>query len=151
MRPSLLPCPGCRRHVRTGARACPFCGVSLAAPFAPDVVPDTRGWKRAAVFSFGLAMANCGGSTTGSTGDATPPDAVADTALDTATDTALDTAGDRAAEAAADVARDVPADDNGGVAPPYGIAPKDAGVPNDDGSIKADYGAPPPPDASADR
>lgn len=147
MRPSLLPCPSCQRHVKSGARACPFCDAALAAPYSADVVPDTRGWKRAAVFTFGLAMANCGGSTTGSTGDATPPDAIADTTLDTANDTAAD----QASEAAADVVRDVPADDNGGVAPPYGIPPKDAGVPNDDGSIKADYGAPPPPDASADR
>ncbi len=143
MRPSLLPCPSCRRHVKSGTSACPFCDASLGVPFAADVLPDTRGWKRAAVFSFGLAVASCGGTTTSSTGDATPPDAV--------TDTAGDTAADQPAEVGADVARDVPADDNGGVAPPYGIAPKDAGVPDDNGSMKADYGAPPPPDASADR
>ena len=151
MRTSLLPCPGCHRHVKSGAPACPFCDVALAAPGAPAALPDTRGWKRAALFSFGLAVANCGTTTTSTNGDATPPDTATDTAPDTTADAPLDTAADRPAEVGADAPRDVPEDDNGGVAPPYGITPKDAGFPDDNGSMKSDYGAPPPPDASADR
>ncbi len=138
-RPALIPCANCHRHVKSGATVCPFCDAARAASFVVDHAPDTRGWKRAAVFSFGLAVAGCGSTTTGSSGDAMALDAVADTA------------GDAPAEAAADVRADGPAEDHGGVAPPYGIAPRDAGFPEDDGSFKADYGAPPPPrDASAE-
>ena len=135
--------------MKSGASACPFCDVALAPPGAPAALPDTRGWKRAALFSFGLAVANCGSTTTSTSGDATP-DTTADTAADTAAAAPQDTAVDRPAEVGADVQRDVPEDDNGGVAPPYGIPPEDAGVPDDNGSMKSDYGAPPPPDASAD-
>jgi hypothetical protein len=109
--------------------------VSLSIPFTPETVPDTRGWKRAAVFSFGLAMAQCGASTSGSTVDVMPPDAPADTM------------GDQAVEAAMDAVMDM---DHGGVAPPYGIAPQDAGVPADQGSFYTDDGSP-PPDTSGDR
>jgi len=133
--------------VKSGASACPFCDLALSPSGEPAAIPDTRGWKRAALFSFGLAVAGCGTTTTSTSGDATPPDTTTDTTADTTTDTAAD----RPAEVGADVQRDVPEDDNGGVAPPYGIAPKDAGVPDDNGSMKSDYGAPPPPDASADR
>jgi hypothetical protein len=128
--------------VKSGAPSCPFCEAPLAGAELPDGAPDTRGWKRAAIFSFGLAVAGCGSTTTSTSGDAAP---------DTVSDTGTDVTTDRPAETGADVLGDVPADDNGGVAPPYGIAPKDAGVPADDGSFKADYGAPPPPDASTDR
>lgn len=137
--------------MKSGAAACPFCDAALAPPGAPAALPDTRGWKRAALFSFGLAVANCGTTTTSTNGDATPPDTATDTAPDTTADAPLDTAADRPAEVGADAPRDVPEDDNGGVAPPYGIPPEDAGVPDDNGSMKSDYGAPPPPDASADR
>lgn len=147
MRTMLHPCPSCRRHVRAGADRCPFCDGPLDAVERSADAPDTRGWKRAAIFTFGAAVSltACSSTTTGS--DAAAPDtAVADTSP-------------------ADVARpdvaspDVPRDDgaadapvdNGGVAPPYGITPPfDAGVPDDNGSFKADYGAPPPRDAGAE-
>ena len=100
-----------------------------------DSVPDTRGWKRAAIFTFGAALTVAGCSSTTTASDAAPQDTAADTVP--------------ADNAPVDAARDVPDDDNGGVAPPYGIAPEDAG-PADNGSMKADYGAPPPRDAGLD-
>lgn len=135
MRPMLVPCPACQRHVKSGAVACPFCDGPLDGPTRADSVPDTRGWKRAAIFTFGAALTVAGCSSTTTATDAAPQD----TAVDTAP----------ADNAPVDAARDVPDDDNGGVAPPYGIAPDDAGPP-DNGSMKADYGAPPPRDAGID-
>ncbi len=148
MRVALLPCPGCARHVKSGAPTCPFCDAPLHAAARPVDMPDTRGWKRAAVFTFGLAVGACS-STTSSTDAAT---------VDTPADTARPDVASPDVAAPDVAAPDVPADlprDEGGVAPPYGIAPPDAGIPDgapaDDGSIKADYGAPPPRDAGADR
>lgn len=140
MRPMLVPCPACERHVKSGAAACPFCDRPLGGPARADSVPDTRGWKRAAVFTFGAALTVAGCSSTATGSDAATQDTAADTApVDTAP----------ADNAPVDAARDAPEDDNGGVAPPYGIPPEDAGPP-DNGSMKADYGAPPPRDAGID-
>ncbi|MFO0651624.1 MAG: hypothetical protein U0326_35710 [Polyangiales bacterium] len=149
MRPMLLPCPACHRHVRSGASACPFCEAPLDGAARPDDAPDTRGWKRAAIFTFGaaLSLTACSSTTTGS--DAAPQDSATDTAPMDAplTDTSpTDTSPTDASRT--DVVTDT-AVDNGGIAPPYGIAPTDAGPP-DDGSFKADYGAPPPRDAGTD-
>ncbi len=164
MRPMLLPCPSCRRHVRSGAAACPFCDAALDGSARPDDAPDTRGWKRAAIFTFGaaLSLTACSSTTTGS--DASPQDspaadspttdAPADTSTtDTSADAPVDMGGIMppygiAPDASFDSGADA-AVDNGGIAPPYGIAPTDIGPP-DDGSFKADYGAPPPRDASTD-
>ncbi len=141
MRNPLIPCASCHRHVKVGADRCPFCDAAFAAPM-PAAPPDTRGWKRAAIFTVGAALTLGGCSSTVVGSDASPQDgATADRA---ATDVSVDTASD----APSDGTEDRP--DNGGVAPPYGIAPPDAGPP-DDGAIKAEYGAPPPPrDASVD-
>lgn len=154
MRPMLLPCPACHRHVRSGASACPFCEAPLDGAARPDDAPDTRGWKRAAIFTFGAALSLTACSSTTTASDAAPQDSATDTApMDTpATDTPVtdapvtDTSPTDASRT--DVATDTVVD-NGGVAPPYGIAPTDAGPP-DDGSFKADYGAPPPRDAGTD-
>lgn len=165
MRPMLLPCPACHRHVRSGSAACPFCEASLDGATRPDDAPDTRGWKRAAIFTFGaaLTLTACSSTTTGS--DASPQDTpsadspVTDTATDAQPVDALSDApvdmggimppyGITPPDAAFDSGTDA-AVDNGGIAPPYGIAPTDIGPP-DDGSFKADYGAPPPRDASTD-
>lgn len=145
----LLPCPACHRHVRSGASACPFCEAPLDGAARPDDAPDTRGWKRAAIFTFGAALSLTACSSTATGSDAAPQDSATDTAPMDAplTDTSpTDTSPTDASRT--DVVTDT-AVDNGGIAPPYGIAPTDAGPP-DDGSFKADYGAPPPRDAGTD-
>lgn len=141
----LLPCPTCHRHVRSGASRCPFCEAALDGALRPDDAPDTRGWKRAAIFTFGAALSLTACSSTTTSSDASPQDTPSTDAAPT--DSPRPDA-PTADALPADVATDT-AVDNGGVAPPYGIAPTDAGPP-DDGSFKADYGAPPPRDASVD-
>lgn len=65
---TLLPCARCRRHVDTGAQACPFCGAPLAPFPALRALPTGR-LTRAAVFAFGAAALAattpaCGGGET---------------------------------------------------------------------------------------
>lgn len=170
MRTMLVPCPSCSRHVKSGAARCPFCDGALDATARPDTAPDTRGWKRAAIFTFGAALtvAGCGSTTTGSGNDSGATDT---STMEAAADVSTDTTSDVATDVARDIANDeggvappygiTPPDasfdagdaavDNGGIAPPYGFPPQDAGTdagPPDDGSFKADYGAPPPRDAA---
>jgi hypothetical protein len=122
----LVPCPSCRRHVRTAETNCPFCAATLR-DLDSRVIPNvTQRLSRGAVFVFAssLAVAGCGSDSTTTT---TPPtDAQGDS---TQADTSgKDTNG-------ADVPADSPADtfDTGGVAPPYGI-PADSGPPPDGGT-----------------
>jgi hypothetical protein len=138
--------------VNTGTETCPFCASPLEATHAlrPNTTADVRGWKRAAIFSFGAALAlGACSSTAGGGGDASTQQDTPQPMDAPATDrgVVIDTPSvDRGT-----VMPDVP-EDFGGVAPPYGIAPRDAGPPDDDGTFKADYGAPPPPrDAGVDR
>ncbi len=127
----LVPCPSCRRHVRTAEATCPFCGSKLSE-LGGRVIPNVKQrLPRGAVFVFAssIAVAGCGSDST-----QTPT-----TTGDSATDTAKSetTGGDTPTS-------DSPVDtlDTGGVAPPYGI-PSDSGPP-DEGGGSADYGAPPP-------
>ncbi|HET7542765.1 MAG TPA: hypothetical protein VFK05_22995 [Polyangiaceae bacterium] len=54
----LLPCPGCRRHVRVSEVACPFCKAPLDLGSAPEPeLPRTR-LSRAATFAFGATLAS---------------------------------------------------------------------------------------------
>jgi hypothetical protein len=134
MRNPLLLCSGCQRHVKIGSSSCPFCQCNLAATHFRAVeapLPDTRGWKRAALFSFGAALSSVSCSSTTTASDAAAQD--------------MASPQDRAPPQ--DVARDVSVisdapEDFGGIAPPYGIA-VDSGPPEDDGGVNADYGAPP--------
>ena len=50
-----MPCHGCRRHTRIDARACPFCGVTLAQTSAPMI----------SAVLLGLALAGCSDRSTG--------------------------------------------------------------------------------------
>lgn len=154
---SLVPCPSCNRHIRTGERACPFCGASISASLASKAIPGaTQRMSRAAAFAFTatLTMANCGPGTT----PAPTPDAAADaddmevsvmplygSPVDASPDTTPPP------DATADVVND-----NGGPMPLYG-APADAGPAPDvegrDGAVRDNggvvplYGAVPAPDA----
>lgn len=123
----LVPCSGCQRHVRAGSVACPFCGVKVEGG-AARVVPSAPVGKRltrAAMFTFGaaLAVAACGGSST--TEGATDAGAAGDGAK---SDAATDDGGVQALyglpppDAAADTGYDA-----GNVQPPYGLPPMDAG------------------------
>ena len=83
-RPHLRPCPGCSRHVRVSASACPFCNAALDASFraSPAPLPPSMRLSRAALVAFGSGTltlaAACGGATTGGVG---PTDAGTDTGV----------------------------------------------------------------------
>lgn len=49
------PCLHCKRHVRIGDGACPFCGG--AAPTRGRALSNTAGMKRAALFALGTSLA----------------------------------------------------------------------------------------------
>jgi hypothetical protein len=64
MSPSFCPCPRCKRHLRAGESACPFCGAPLPADFCPApraVAPVTGPFARAAILFVGAATTACGG------------------------------------------------------------------------------------------
>jgi len=141
---SLVPCPSCRRHIRTGEHACPFCAASIGADLASKAIPGTtQRLSRAAAFAFTatLTMANCGPGTT----PAPTPDAATDADGGVAplygapVDASPDTT-----PPPPDASPDV-VNDNGGPMPLYGAVPApDAGDPDaGDGSIGVRYGAPP--------
>jgi hypothetical protein len=121
---SLAPCPSCSRHVRRTERACPFCGSAIALDGAPIAQPPFVRLGRAAIFTFGAAVA------AGAPGCSTY-------ALYGAP--AIDTG------VAQDAAPSNDAGDDAGVVAHYGGPPIDANV--DMGGSSSDYGAPPPIDA----
>jgi hypothetical protein len=60
----LLPCPGCRRHVRASEARCPFCGEIIMRMQGARAVPEPqKRLTRAGVFLFAstLAVTGCGG------------------------------------------------------------------------------------------
>lgn len=58
----LVSCNACRRHVREGATACPFCGADVTGAVAPTIPRITRArLTRGAVYAVALAAAACGG------------------------------------------------------------------------------------------
>jgi hypothetical protein len=112
MAPTLRPCPECGRHIQATEGRCPFCDCATPEGFGAFEYPAVgRRMTRAAIAAFGasLALAACGTSTG-------PGDGAAD-------------------DARADVMQtpDVPVSayglppppEDGGVAPPYGIPPRD--------------------------
>lgn len=141
----MSPCPACTRHIRVTEGACPFCGASLPAEFAGQIAPDTtRRLGRAAAYTFGavLAVTGCGASTS----PAPPPPTDTGVTLDNGAVTDTGTLTDQGTPPT-----DTVIEDRGGLAPPYGIPPKDAGLVDDTGGPVAEYGAPPPPrDAGPD-
>jgi hypothetical protein len=59
---SFCPCPRCKRHVRAGESACPFCNAALPADFGPAprvVAPVTGPFARAAILFMGAATTAC--------------------------------------------------------------------------------------------
>jgi len=95
MRPPLLPCPSCNRHVFADACACPFCSAKLApescaARGAPPAGHSRLG--RAARIAAGATLmgaAGCSSTTTISHYGAPPyvaPDAAQDAAEHSSTD-----------------------------------------------------------------
>jgi hypothetical protein len=75
MKPRLLACPGCARHVRVSESACPFCGAALPDSFgAGDAPRKPARLTRAALYALGAtsltiaatASAGCGTSGGGS-------------------------------------------------------------------------------------
>lgn len=128
MRARLLPCPSCHRHSRIAETHCPFCDVELGERIAPPV-PSTAAialLSRTARIALGAALAAV--STAGCGGAAAEP------------------------ESPEPVSTTQPPDDQqkaqdpGGDAPPYGIAPEPqpAPGPDDDGAAAPEYGAPAP-------
>ncbi len=121
----LAPCPSCRRHVRAGADACPFCGAACA--FEPPVAPLARRMSRAAMVALAssLALVGCGSDEVPVYGAPVPPDAASDGTPD---------------DAGADAAM-------------YGLPPYDSGADtgaDDTGGNVNMYGAPPPPADAGD-
>lgn len=58
----LVPCSGCRRHVRASEDACPFCASTLPRQLAKPTLPTSR-LARAQLFAFGVTLASaCGGN-----------------------------------------------------------------------------------------
>ncbi len=122
----LVPCPSCKRHVRSSEASCPFCAASLPSNLASRAVPGaSRRIHRGAMYTFAtiasvastVALASCS-----STSTTTPTPGPSD-------GTTADSPGDT-----------VPDDGNPGVM--YGPAPFDSG-PDDDGAPGAKYGSPP--------
>jgi hypothetical protein len=132
----LVPCPGCRRHVRAAAGACPFCAAAIdASRIAPDARTRLSRGALFAVAAASVAIAGCSSDDT-------------KTATDAGTDTGVvDTGGPAPAYGApADTGM---TDDTGGPVAAYG-APPDTGAVDDTGGGMPKYGAPPPPDSGTD-
>ena len=140
----LVPCKGCARHVLAEEAACPFCGASLRAPDALRRADLPKRPTRAMLFTFGavLSTAACGSTVVGNGNDGGGSD------VQTVTDTGPSTDRGNASDQGNPTDTGVFPSDRGmgddvTVAPPYGVPPKDAGPPDDDGGVMAEYGAPP--------
>lgn len=124
MAPTMRPCPSCGRHVKTTERQCPFCSAAMPEGFEQFAYPTlNKRLGRAAIAAFGasLALAGCGNSTMPVT------DAAADSASPTDSGTPADTGVASDVMSLPDVpvaAYGLPPQD-GGVAPPYGLPPRD--------------------------
>ena len=149
----LVPCPDCRRHVRTHERDCPFCGAGLPTDLDKRALPPARQrLSRAAAFVFSATIVSAVAGAAACSGDVEDGRSSADD--DGSSDGLWD--GDGSGDDGIGVAEygapvpppDAGPDDDGGMQAKYGAAPPpdDAGV-SDDGGGSADYGAPPPQDA----
>lgn len=123
MAPTMRPCPACGRHVKTTEGQCPFCNAAMPEGFGEFAYPTiNKRLGRAAIAAFGasLALAGCGSSTQ-------PTDGGSDSAAQQDTGTQSDSAMQSDVMSLPDVpiaAYGLPPQD-GGVAPPYGIPPRD--------------------------
>ncbi|MGZ3423578.1 MAG: hypothetical protein ACXWUG_06460 [Polyangiales bacterium] len=131
---AFVPCPSCKRHVRSGDEACPFCASSMPGDArAIPALANGRRLGRSALFAFAVGVAGCssssdgGGTTTdsgtadtGSKADAADEDTGGGMALYGApADTGTPDTGSKT-----DAGDDV--NDTGGAAPAYGL-PADSG------------------------
>lgn len=58
---ALVPCPACRRHVRSSEAACPFCASSLPSDLRARAVPAAnKRLDRLAAFTFAASVAVTG-------------------------------------------------------------------------------------------
>jgi hypothetical protein len=150
---SLVPCPGCQRHLRVAEVACPFCGADVSRQLAPRARPavSTAGLSRAAVLAIGAGLATAAvGLLPGCEDDAEPvpseqPVYGAPVQNDGGNDAGSADAGD---------AGRLPSQDGGQAIAVYGapvVPMKDAGAADGSVSDAAVYGAPvvPPLDAGA--
>ncbi len=133
--PVLVPCEGCRRHIRVDHGNCPFCAAAVPAGFAKRAIPAaTKRLDRLAVFTFAttIAVAAC-------SGEVDDPGSSGTSDAGGAKDSGQVQDGGAKSDARAGDGGLV--DDDGGVQALYGI-PVDAGPP-DDGGVQAAYGLPP--------
>ncbi|MGZ3421470.1 MAG: hypothetical protein ACXVEF_33775 [Polyangiales bacterium] len=133
----LVPCPGCRRHVRAADGACPFCSAAIdSTRIAPDARTRLSRGALFAVAAASVAIAGCSSD---------------DTKTSTTDSGVVDTGGPAPAYGApADTGSTSDSmDDTGGPVAAYG-APPDTGAVDDTGGGMPKYGAPPPPDGGAD-
>ncbi|MDO9017113.1 MAG: hypothetical protein Q8S73_22790 [Deltaproteobacteria bacterium] len=55
--PALVPCGGCRRHVRASEASCPFCAQPIAASAGDGIVPEpSQRLSRAGMLAFAAAF-----------------------------------------------------------------------------------------------
>lgn len=123
----LVPCSGCRRHIRIDHETCPFCRAAVPAGFEKRVVPSpNRRLDRLATFTFAatLAVSACG---------EVESDEQQDRGI------AAQDAGGKDGDK--DVGNPVPAY---GLSPPPDASRKDGAIWDEDGGLQAAYGAPPP-------
>ena len=120
MAPTMRPCPGCGRHVKISEGQCPFCATAFPQEWSQFAHPTTnKRLSRAAIAAFGatLALTGCAASTS-PTNDGGADSATQDSAQQTDTGVVEEDSGIPIA------AYGLPPQD-GGVAPPYGIPPRD--------------------------
>src|SRR5688572_6284608 len=115
---SFIPCPSCRRHVRGGESACPFCATALPTDHASRAIPTSSSrLGRGALFAFAVSVSACSSSTD------------ADTVV-------TDTGGPVAAYGGPPIDSAVPdtskadtgIEDDGAPAAAYGLPPADTGM-----------------------
>jgi len=127
----LVPCPSCRRHVRSTEQSCPFCASSLPEDLRarPNAAPANKRLHRSVLFAAGAVAGAVviGACSSSSDGTPTPPTDSGTTSDATSSDGTPD---------------------DGNPAVMYGPAPFDT-APDDDGAPMPKYGGP-PVDSSAD-
>ena len=139
--PVLVPCEGCRRHIRVDHGSCPFCATAVPDGFAKRAVPAaTKRMDRLAVFTFAttIAVAACSGEVDdpgAGTGDAGGGKDSGGQVQDSGGKS------DGGGKTDAKAGDGGIVEDDGGTQALYG-APIDAGPP-DDGGVQAAYGLPP--------
>ncbi|MDP3275633.1 MAG: hypothetical protein Q8Q09_10590 [Deltaproteobacteria bacterium] len=122
MSATFRPCPYCGRHVRTSDSACPFCASALPAAFAAfEYTLPSRRMSRAALAAFGATLALSTGCASTSMGQGDGGDAAAD--AQTQADSAMQDTMQQPDISIAAYGQPPPED--AGVAPPYGIPPRD--------------------------